>query len=171
MQNIKGGHKIRRISGETGNRLAYNTVYFPFPAVSQKSFESNTLILDRSRNSIIGVNPNWIPVWIVFDQLMEIPFLRFVGVFLVTGISGNSNVSGYIQMPFLFLCPAKRSCGNKSIFFFHCFCLWLEDRLELASQPTDPFHNRNCLLHFLLCSQRLLDQGSNSGISVFLGFG
>lgn len=48
MQNIKGGHKIRRISGETGNRLAYNTVYFPFLAVSQKSFESNTLILDRS---------------------------------------------------------------------------------------------------------------------------
>lgn len=87
------------------------------------------------------------------------------------GMASLSIPSGYVQMPFLFLCPAKRSCGNKFIFFFHCFCLWLEDRLELTSQPTDPFHNRNCLLHFLLCSQRLLDQGSNSGISVFLGFG
>ena len=49
----------------------------------KQSAEAGTLFTVRARDTIVRIYTDGIPLRVGFNQLVKVPFLRFIGVFLV----------------------------------------------------------------------------------------
>ena len=82
-QSPQRGHEIRGVSGKPGNGLAHHPVNLALPTVPHQTLETRPLIATGAGDPVVGIDADGVPVRVVLDQLIEIPFLGFIGILLV----------------------------------------------------------------------------------------
>ena len=129
--------------------------------MTHQSAESGSLFLGSAGDAVIGVHTDCIPCRIIFNQLVKVFFLRFIGVLLVAHVRRNADVSCHIKgSGFLFGSPEGRRRNELVILrFFRC-----EELRKLTLHTAlQPFCNVR-LCHDLFGIQSFLDKSCDTGV-------
>ena len=93
VEDVQRSHEVAGIAGESGNGFAHDAVDFPLLAMAQEPPIAGAPLLVRAGNAVVGIDTGARPVGILLKQRGEILVLSLVGVLLVVGIRGDTDVS------------------------------------------------------------------------------
>ena len=117
-----GGQGVDCVSGKSANRLGDDQVNLVVQRVLDHLLETFTVGCTGSRNTLIRINVDVIPICPLTDHVLVVGNLRFLAALLFVPIGGNSGVCSYIFSGDDGLNSDHRS-GYRDFSYLHVFLL------------------------------------------------